>query len=75
MQTISRLFTFFLLSNSIAMDNTIKSITFNAYLPKFLLFGDSITQYAYSYDKGKTFVLGAQLSDSKYWGGIKKRQC
>lgn len=48
------------------MDKTINSITYNPYLPKLLLFGDSITQRAYSYAEGKTFVFGAAFSDGMF---------
>lgn len=53
----------------IEIDNTIKSITFNAQLGKFVLFGDSITQRSFSLEEGRysdgsdVFVLGSALSN------------
>lgn len=47
----------------------IQSITFDAHLDKLMLFGDSITQRAFSLSEGQlsfsngSFVMGAALSD------------
>lgn len=51
------------------LDVTLKKVTFEAHVPKVLLFGDSITQRCYSMQEGKyensdeVFILGSALSD------------
>lgn len=46
-----------------SLDRTIKSITFDAHMDKFLLFGDSITSRSFNYDEGKTFLFGPAISE------------